>query len=77
MPVPECRIKAIDFCRRYKRMLPDDRTRSLWPRWRILDELRKEFLVGADGDGRTYIAGLAWEPARRWVAEPSGRLLLV
>ena len=74
---PDARIKAIDVVRRFRRQLPNDRARTLWPRWRILEEVRKEFIVGTDGDRTTVICGLSFRPPKEWRADETGRLVLV
>jgi len=73
---PDRRVKVIDFCRRYKRSLPDARARSVWPRWRVVQELQEEYDIGRDADGVTFVGGLSFEPSRQWTAI-DGRLVLV
>jgi hypothetical protein len=54
----------------------DERSRKLWPRWRFLQEVAREFPVGRDGNNRLCIAGLGDTPPQRWAVDDAGRLRL-
>lgn len=56
-------------------VLRSDRERSLWPRWRFLQQIEPHYVTGLDEHNVMHIAGLALN--REWVKDENGRLRLV
>ena len=56
--------------------LPSDRERKLWPRWRIVKEVQRQYQTAVGPGGRLYVLGLSYEPSRKW-AVMDGRARLV
>jgi len=73
----DCRTSLISLHREFMGSLPDDRHRSLWPRWRFKAEIEQLFLTGLDEHGVVHIAGLYLTTPRRWARDDGGRLRLV
>jgi hypothetical protein len=73
---PDARVSMRDAFVSFLASLPDDRTRRLWPRWRFVAEVSREFPTGTDGCGRLMIGGLGDSPPERWAVDDVGRLRL-
>ena len=73
---PDARVTMHAAYHGFLASLPDDRTRRLWPRWRFVAEVSREFPVGTDGCNRLCIGGLGDSPPERWAVDDAGRLRL-
>jgi len=72
---PDARVSVRDAYHAFLATL-DERTRRLWPRWRFVAEISREFPTGTDGCGRLMIGGLGDSPPQRWAVDDAGRLRL-
>ena len=73
---PDARLKLSDLMGKFRSTL-DGREMRLSPRWRFIKELDAGgYTLGKDGDRVVYVAGLSFQPPRRWAVDDAGRLRL-
>jgi len=73
---PDGRVAVAELVRRFRESLAYDRERRLWPRWRCVDEISRQYPTAIGPGGRLFVLGLSFEPARKW-AVVNGKARLV
>ena len=65
---PAARCRLSEFARAFRASLPPDEA-ARWTRTRVVSELSKDFEIGADRRGITWIAGVALHAPSGWLVE--------
>ena len=73
---PDGRAAVVELVHRFRKSLANDRERRLWPRWRCVDEIGRQYQTATGPGGRLFVLGLSFEPPQKW-AVVNGKARLV
>jgi hypothetical protein len=70
------RVAAKVLIDRFRASLANDRERRLWPRWRCVDEIGRQYETAIGPGGRLFVLGLSFQGPQKWaVVDGKARLV--
>jgi hypothetical protein len=73
---PDGRVAAKELIDRFRASLANNREQRLWPRWRCVDEISRQYETAIGRGGRLFVLGLSYQGPQKWtVVDGKARLV--